>query len=446
MVRIMRKSRKNGWKRLDNAAKIFPALASQDDSEVFRISCQLYEEIDPETLQTALDSVMEEFPSFSDTVGRGMFWYYLEDSGKRPAVHEENAAPLQPLYNKNTHGLLIDVSYYKKRVNFEVFHAICDGTGALMFFRSLIANYLCLRHGLSILNVDLGVDMTTREKEADSFSQHYAKDKGKKKGLGLDEFLGKSATKKIYQFNEPKTPDLRQLVTEGEVSVAAIKRAARAYHTTITVFLTAALISSIYSSMEPRDRKKTVSIAIPVNLRNYFESNTARNFFGMIHVTHDFDRYGADFDAIVARVAESFQKELTKENLENKIASQVRLERNFGIRMIPLFLKDFAMTISQNVAMKRRTICFSNVGKIEMPEELAGYVDKFDVFNSSAQRQVCMCSYRDKLVVAFSGVLAEHDVERAFFRRLAQCAADTGGENCDVVISTNYSLKEFDGK
>lgn len=442
----MRINRKNGWKKLDNAAKIFPALVSQDDSEVFRISCQLYEEVDPIPLQKALDSAIEEFPSFTETVSRGLFWYYLEDSGKFPVVHEETDTPLQPLYTRNTHGLLIDISYYKCRINFEVFHAICDGTGAFMFFRTLVANYLCLRYGLPILKMDLGIDLTQREMEADSFSQHYEKDKGRGNGLGLNEFLGKNTKKRIYRFNEPKTPDFRQLVTEGEVSVACIKKAAHAYHTSITVFLTAVLISSIYSTMDPRDRNKTVSVAIPVNLRNYFESNTTRNFFGMIHVLYDFGKHGAAFDAIIAKVTDSFQKELTKENLEKKIASQVRLEKNLGIRMIPLFIKDFAMAISQRIAMKRRTICLSNVGKIEMPAELADYVDKFDVFNSSAQRQVCMCSFRDKMVITFSGVLAEHDVERAFFRMLAKCAAEMGDERNGVTISTNYSAKEFNAK
>ncbi len=439
----MRFSRKSSWKKLDNAAKIFPALVSPDDTEVFRISCVLKEDIIPELLQKALDSTMEEFPSFRETVSRGMFWYYLEDSGKKPLVHEETNTPLQPLYTKNTHGLLIDVSYYKRRINFEVFHALCDGTGAVMFLRTLTANYLCLRYNLPVMEMDLGIDLTVREKEADSFAQHYEKEKKQGNGLGLNEFLGDDKKRRIYRFSEPKTPDFRQLVTEGEVSVRTMKEAAKAYNTTLTVFLTAVLIAAIYSTMEPRDRKKAVSVAIPVNLRNYFESNTARNFFGIIQVIYDFGKHGAEFDSIIRKVASVFARELTKENMEKKIASQVGLEQNFWIRTVPLMIKDIAMGISQRVAMKRRTICFSNVGKIEMPSELAPYADSFEVFNSSPARQVCMCSYQDKLVIAFSGVFAEHDVERAFFRMIAGFAAEFGDEN-GVKVAANYSAKEFD--
>lgn len=440
----MRLRRKNGWKRLDNAAKIFPALVSPDDTEVFRVSCLLREDVEPEILQRALDAAMEEFPWFSETVSRGMFWYYLEDSGKKPVVHEETATPLQPLYTKNTHDLLIDVSYYKRRINFEVFHALCDGTGAVMFLRTLVANYLCFRHKLPVMKIDLGIDLTEREKEADSFSQHYDRDKGKGNGLGLDEFLGEKTKKRIYRFNEPKTPDFRQLVTEGTVSVSGLKKAAAAYHTTLTVFLIAVLISAIHSTMEPRDKKKAVSIAVPVNLRNYFESNTTRNFFGIIHVVYDFGKHGAEFDSIIAKVANTFKRELTKENLEKKITSQVGLEQNFGIRMVPLFIKDIAMGISQRVAMKRRTMCLSNVGKVTMPEELSDYVEHFEVFNSSPVRQVCICSYGDEMVIAFSGVLSEHDVERAFFRMIAKFLSETGEDEKGVIIAANYSAKEFD--
>lgn len=440
----MGRYRKIDWKKLDNAGKIFPALVSQDDSEVFRISCQLYEDVQPHLLQKALEETIGEFPSFTDTVKRGLFWYYLEDSGKMPEVHEETEPPLQPLYTKNTHGLLIDVSYYRRRINFEVFHALCDGTGALMFFRTMTTHYLCLCHNLPAQNIHLGMDFTEREKSADSFSQYYQKEQGKGRGLALSEFLGKNTRQRIYRFNEPKTPDLRQLVTEGEVSAALVRRAAHAYHTTITVFLTALLISAIYSTMDPRDQKKAVSIAIPVNLRNYFASNTVRNFFGIIHVVYDFAKQGVDFESIIASVAASFKEELTRENLEKKIASQVRLERNFGIRMIPLSVKNFAMSISQSVAMKRRTICLSNVGRIEMPPQVAEYVEAFDVFNSSAQRQVCMCSYGDKMVISFSGVLAEHDVERAFFRKLSDYLADTEHTEVAITVSTNYSAKEFE--
>ncbi|WFA08998.1 hypothetical protein [Tissierella sp. Yu-01] len=39
------------WKKLDNASKIFPATSNNKDTKVFRLACELYDEVDPIVLQ-----------------------------------------------------------------------------------------------------------------------------------------------------------------------------------------------------------------------------------------------------------------------------------------------------------------------------------------------------------------------------------------------------------
>lgn len=431
----MWKRKEAKWKRLDNAAKIFPALAGREDSEVFRIACALHEDVDPALLQKAVDAAIEEHPTFKDTIRAGVFWYYLEDTGLRPTVHEETDTPLKPLYGERDR-LLIDISYYKKRINFEIFHALADGTGAMIFFRTILTYYLSLAHANELRDVKIERhDSTEREQEADGFTEYFEPEKGSSTNF---EFLGSRTDNVIvYQFRERRTPDCRQLVTEGEMSVEAVKKAAKAEGATITEFMCAILIMSIHAAMPRTEYGKTVSIAVPVNLRNYFHSNTLRNFFGMIEIRYNFsDEGNHELSDIIRSVRKSFETELTLENMQQKIASQVKMERHPIVRVCPRFLKDFIMVILQGVSMKRRTICLSNVGKITIQPELAGYIRNFDVFNSSSKRQVCMCSFGDSMVISFSGVLAEHDVERAFFRSLAKY-----DEN--LTISTNYSAKEF---
>ena len=50
--------RERKWRSLENTAKIFPATSGKKDERVFRISCQLKEEVDPAKLQKALDLYM----------------------------------------------------------------------------------------------------------------------------------------------------------------------------------------------------------------------------------------------------------------------------------------------------------------------------------------------------------------------------------------------------
>ena len=417
------------WKKLDNAAKIFPSIASAEDPEIFRLSCELREEIDPAALSRALEESLEEFPQFTETVRRGIFWYYLERSGVKPEVKEECEPALTPLFTDEG-GLLFSVTYYKKRINLELFHALTDGTGAFVFFRNLVENYLAEAHPESFERSAVETpDVSERDQAADGFTENF------KKGVGSPlnfEFLGdRGKQKKVYRFSEPKTPDLRQNVTEGWVSAEKIHAAGKALGVTVTEYLCAQLILSIRDTMAPADRKKAVAVAMPVNLRRYFDSETMRNFFGIVQITYDFSEGSEDLADVAASVKQSFLNELTQENMEQKVASQVKMERHPVVRICPLFLKDFIMRTLQNVSMKRRTVTLSNVGRISMAEPFASSIERFDVFNSSSSRQICLCTFGDKMTLTFSTVFAEHEVERAFFRRMAKV-------DPDIVVACNY--------
>lgn len=133
------------WRRLDNAAKLFPAASSKRDTRVFRFYCELKEDIQQEILQKAVDRTLEKYPIFLSVLRKGLFWHYLEQSNKRPVVREEYKEPCSSLYIRDKRDLLFEVTYYKKRINFEVFHVLTDGTGASEFVRELVKNY-CIWH------------------------------------------------------------------------------------------------------------------------------------------------------------------------------------------------------------------------------------------------------------------------------------------------------------
>ena len=62
------------WYKLDNAAKIIPSSVEGADTRVFRLVCELREEVDPELLQRALDRTLIEFPYMNSCMRRGIFW------------------------------------------------------------------------------------------------------------------------------------------------------------------------------------------------------------------------------------------------------------------------------------------------------------------------------------------------------------------------------------
>ena len=134
------------WRRLDNASKIFPATSNNRDTKVFRLSCQLYEDVDPLVLQEAVELTLDNFPLYRSVLRRGAFWYYFESSDIIPQVEEESQAVCAPIYIRDKRNLLFRVIYYKKRINLEVFHALTDGAGVIWFMESLIYFYITTKY------------------------------------------------------------------------------------------------------------------------------------------------------------------------------------------------------------------------------------------------------------------------------------------------------------
>ena len=73
-----RKEKEMKWQKLDNTAKIFPVIASENLTNVYRISVILKEEVQPEILEEALLEILPWFQTFDVRLRRGFFWYYFE--------------------------------------------------------------------------------------------------------------------------------------------------------------------------------------------------------------------------------------------------------------------------------------------------------------------------------------------------------------------------------
>jgi hypothetical protein len=105
------------WSRLDNASKFFSAISNKKDTKVFRLICELYEAVEPEILQQALNLAIESFPLYKSVLRRGVFWYYLEKSDIHPMVEVETNPVCAPIYIRDEKNLLLRVFYYNNRIN-----------------------------------------------------------------------------------------------------------------------------------------------------------------------------------------------------------------------------------------------------------------------------------------------------------------------------------------
>ena len=406
------KQKKAHWRKLDNAAKLYSAASNKKDTRVFRFYCELKEQVQSEFLQEALDQTLETFPTFLMVLRKGLFWHYLEPCNLRPVVKEEYKEPCSRLYIRDKKTLLFEVTYYQKRINFEVFHVLTDGTGATEFLKELVKNYLYLAHkeeGLEQVSLQ-PEDMTVQDQEDDSFLKYYSKDQKRPKKRKLHAF----------QIRRKKKDGNRLHVHESIVSVQAILKRSRELGVSMTIFLTAIYMMAIHEEMSKMQKKRSVILMVPVNLRKFFPSTSMLNFFNWIEPGYDFATQDGSFEAVLNHTKAFFEAELTKEKMSAHISELLALELHPILRLAPLELKNLCIQAGAKFSEKNVTAIFSNMSAVKMPESYVPYIERFGVYTNTPKMELCLCSFQDKLSFAFTSRYDTENIERNFYRLLKE--------------------------
>ncbi|HPY97794.1 MAG TPA: alcohol acetyltransferase [Clostridia bacterium] len=417
MLRKIEEKKYRHWFKLDNAAKIYPAANTRRWSGMFRLSVTLNEKIDPVILQEALVATIKRFPSFNIRMGKGIFWYYFESNiRKRLQVKPDINNPCAPIRWKDNNGFLLRVFYYDKRIAIDFFHSLTDGTGAMVFLKTLTARYLTLKGyeiptGEGILDVEEKPD---KEEYEDSFVK-YANSRQR----------GRPKEPKAYHMKGTGLDDLDISIITGIVSLEKIKQLAKEHHATITEYLAAILLYSFYKQKEKEGlyKKPTrIAVSIPVNLRNYFKSNTKRNFSTFLNPGIDTILGEYTMEEMLRQIQYFMKANLNDKVLNAMMTQNVILERNLFIRIVPLFLKNFLMSIAHDtIGYRPITTVLSNIGIVTVPPEMKEHVNRFELVLGAAKIRtpyLAVVSYDDTLVLNFTSKIKETDIERTFFTYL----------------------------
>ena len=412
------------WDKLDNTAHLFPVIAGEGMTNVYRISVTLKEQVKQELLQEALERVLPWFDVFKVRIRYGVFWYYFETNQKpAPEVKEEYRYPCRFISPNRNRNYLFRVNYYKNRINLEVFHVLTDGMGGITFLKELTYQYLRLAHPELQEKMGDGLCSDTSLNREDSYLKNYKK--SHKKGY---------KTERAYLVKGEKLKPQVLGVMHGFMPIKALKKACNRYGVSINEYLVAAFLWSIYREcLHGMPSKRPISSCVPVNLRPYFDSITMKNFFVIVSAVFHPTKEEYSFEEVVQIVAKSLRSQINREHLENLFAYNVSNEKNFILRAVPLFIKNIAIRYVYHNSALANTTTVTNIGNIQVREEYQDYIDGFLAFLSMSEGQDIkgtICSYRDTLVFTISSSLADVSVQRKFFRQLSE-------DGIPVKIETN---------
>ena len=406
------------WYKLDNVSRVFLATHNLRDPRSLRVTAELTEEVDPELLQLALDQLMEVRPQLQVAIRRGFFWHYMEPCNARPMVEPDREGPCPVLYGRHYHGVLhFRVTWYRNRVNLDMFHALADGTGAISILQTLLVNYLTLRYPEQLNDLIAAQTASEAERSRNSYDQFYETENRKfATSVG-----GKSP--KAYQLQGLRHPYNQTQFLEIHTDTVPLVEQAQKMGVSLTSYLGAQLILAIHRERSARLRYKPITISLPVNLRNYFPSETLRNFFNSVKVSHIFSG-----DETLESLAHEFEQQLRAavepENVRQQMNRFQNTENMLFTRLVPLFIKQPVVRYFTKKENKRVTAVLSNLGRVQFPQQLSQYISGITDFCSTEKLFITVTSYGNNLVLGVASAYASTAVLHRLLSQLQSVGAD----------------------
>lgn len=403
-----------GWSKLDNTALMYPMITGEEISNVYRLSVTLNEDVEQEKLQMALQTVLPKFRHLKVRLRQGFFWYYFEENKKKiPEVKREDSYPCSYINSLQNNDYLFRVTYFRKRINLEMFHVLTDGNGAMDFLKELTYQYLRLTHRELSLKLKDELSSTTSLNTEDGFYKNY-----EKKPLKRYRFS------RAFIMKGLRLPEGVTGVLTGYMPVSAMKQAAKRYGASLNEFLVALVTYSIYEEYRnTMNLEEPVVTCVPVNLRPYFHSVTAKNFFVNVSAVFQPENRDQGFEEVISAVKKSLREQITKEHLQEILSQNVSSEKNFLTRTVPLVFKKPALRQAYRLSSHSTTLTVSNMGIVNVDEPYIKYIQHFNVILAKSRNQnlkVGICSFQGEMAVSFISVFRRTGIQKTFFTRMVQ--------------------------
>ena len=401
------------WMRLDNAAKIYPAVQNEELTAVFRLSCVLKDRIKIRPLLEAIHRIEDRFPYYKVKPKKGFFWYYL-DFHNAPIPLRPDVGTACRAFERG--DLIFRILVKDRCLSVEFSHILTDGSGGFEFLKTLLLAYLdaC---SFSMDNATPALrphDVPSAEEFEDGFAKYFQKNIPSPKKRSPSFHLP-------FKLNE--RPRFRTIM--AQVSLKEISQKSKENNASITEYLVAVYLFSLQaiydrlSNFKKRRMRKILRVQVPVNLRRIYPSKTMRNFSLFITPEIDLSLGTYSFEEIVKTVHHLMQLETDKKLINKMIARNVGAERNILLKNTPLFIKSLILYMTYNIAgTSRYSGVITNLGKVLMGEA-DKFIDHF-VFippppNKTLKVNCGVLGFDGKLVMCFGNITRTKELEKEFF-------------------------------
>ena len=411
-----------GWLKLDNAAKLFPAIMSGELTSVFRITVFLKKPIKFSAVREAVEITARRFPYFSVSLGSGLFWYYLEFNRQLPRIQTEEKIPCTAFAAKRKNEPLYRILVKENRISVEFIHILTDGGGAFEYLKSLLYTYFRLTGNK--IQVTEGIILPespiTEGEMEDGYKRFFRKKTPPPVKLTKAWHLP-------YKLNDK--PRLK--VIRSEIALDKLLEIARRHNVSVTEYIVSVYLFSlqkIYLEEKEKVKKQTrgvLRIEVPVNLRKKLPSKTMRNF--SLFVLPEIDlRLGVySFDEILKIVKYQLQTGADIKQIVRFLSQNVGHEKSPFIRLLPLFIKSMAISaVYRKLGSNQCSGILTNLGCVKLPKEMEDLIDSFELVptppNTHVKISCAMVTFRNQLHLNFGNISRSTNFEMHFLKHLTE--------------------------
>jgi len=411
-----------GWLKLDNAAKLFPAIMSGELTSVFRITAFLKKPIKFTAIKEAVEITSRRFPYFSVSLGSGLFWYYLEYNHQLPRILTEEKIPCTAFAVKRKNEPLYRILVKGNRISVEFIHILTDGGGAFEYLKSLLFTYFRL-NGNNIRSdeeIILPESPISEEEIEDGYKRFFRK---------RIPPPGKLTKAWHLPFSLDGKPRLK--IIRSQITLDKLLEVAGSHNVSVTEYMVSVYLFTlqmIYLEEKEKVKKQkrgVLRIEVPVNLRKKFPSKTMRNF--SLFVLPEIDlRLGVySFDEILKIVTYQLQTGADVKQITRFLSQNVGHEKSPFVRLLPLFIKCIAISaVYKRLGSNQCSGILTNLGRVKLPEEMENLIDAFEVVptppNTHVKISCAMVTFRNQLRLDFGNISRSTSFEMHFLKYLTE--------------------------
>jgi NRPS condensation-like uncharacterized protein len=411
-----------GWLKLDNAAKLFPAIMSAELTSVFRITVFLKKPIKFSAIKEAVEISSRRFPYFSVSLGSGLFWYYLEYNHQIPRILTEEKIPCTAFAAKRKNEPLYRILVKENRISVEFIHILTDGGGAFEYLKSLLYTYFRLNgnHIPSDEKIILPESPISEEEIEDGYKRFFRRKIPPP---------GKLTKAWHLPFRLDGKPRLK--IIRSQITLDKLLEVARSYGVSVTEYMVSVYLFTLQMiyleeiEKVKKQKRGVLRIEVPVNLRKKFPSKTMRNF--SLFVLPEIDlRLGVySFDEILKIVKYQLQTGADVKQITRFLSQNVGHEKSPFVRLLPLFIKSMAISaVYKRLGSNQCSGILTNLGRVKLPEEMENLIDTFEVVptppNTHVKISCAMVTFKNQLRLDFGNISRSTSFEMHFLKYLTE--------------------------